>query len=280
MKFEFKRKFIQLTTALIYNANLKGFPTGEIYQGKLKGACVPGLNCYSCPGAIGSCPLGSLQVANMKLGDKLPYYVLGMLMVFGIVFGRIICGFLCPFGLIQELLHKIPSSKLKKNKITKLLSNTKFLILVLFVFILPVILQTPAFCKYICPAGTIEASFPLLAKNESLRLLTGTLFSLKVSVAVIIVISCVFVYRAFCRFLCPLGAIYALFSKVSVFGITVNHDNCTYCNKCIKVCPMDISEVGDRECIQCGKCMSSCNFDAIYWRGPKISKREDVANEN
>ena len=277
--FEFKRKFTQLTTALIYNANLKGFADGLIYQGDIKGMCVPGLNCYSCPGAIGACPLGSLQVSNMNIVSKFPFYILGLLIVFGLFFGRIICGFLCPFGLVQELLYKIPTKKIKKNRVTKFLSNTKFLILVLFVFILPVILQSPTFCKFICPAGTLGGAIPLLAKNEALRGLIGALFSLKMSILVIIVIGSIFIYRIFCRFLCPLGAIYALFNKISIFGIAVNEHNCTHCNKCIKVCLMDIDEVGGRECIQCGQCMSSCHFDAIYWKGMKNKEKENLINE-
>ena len=52
-----KRRWIQLASALIYNANLKGFGEAAIYQGKTKGVCVPGLNCYSCPGAIAAFPI-------------------------------------------------------------------------------------------------------------------------------------------------------------------------------------------------------------------------------
>ena len=54
------RRLVQLYAALLYNANLKGFIDGHIYSGNLKAVCVPGFNCYSCPGAIASCPLGSL----------------------------------------------------------------------------------------------------------------------------------------------------------------------------------------------------------------------------
>ena len=96
-----KRRLIQVYAALLYNANIKGFVNGRIYTGNTKYACVPGFNCYSCPGAVGACPLGSLQNALAASGTTAPYYVLGILALFGILLGRTICGFLCPVGLGQ-----------------------------------------------------------------------------------------------------------------------------------------------------------------------------------
>ena len=122
----FRRKCIQLASALIYNANIKGFRDASIYQGKLKGMCVPGLNCYSCPGASFSCPLGTLQNALSSIKYRIPMYIFGIFILFGLLFGRIICGFLCPFGLLQELLHKIPLPKVKKGRVTRYLSWLKY----------------------------------------------------------------------------------------------------------------------------------------------------------
>ena len=75
------RGLVQLYAALLYNANLKGFIDGHIYAGDLKAVCVPGLNCYSCPGAVASCPLGALQNALNAAGHTAPWYVLGLLAV-------------------------------------------------------------------------------------------------------------------------------------------------------------------------------------------------------
>ena len=181
-----KRKLIQLYSALLFNANLKGFKNGRIYQGKAKYVCTPGLNCYSCPGASGSCPLGSLQNALSESGKSAPYYVFGIILLYGIIFGRFICGFLCPFGLIQDLLHKIPTPKLKKNRFTKSLSYLKYVILVFFVIVLPLVYMLrdfplPAFCKYICPAGTLGGAVSLLAnpKNAGMFGMLGPLFTWK-----------------------------------------------------------------------------------------------------
>ena len=117
-----KRKLIQLYAALLYNANLKGFITGDIFKGDSKSVCLPGMNCYSCPGAIGACPLGSIQAALAESKTKAPTYVLGIILLYCIIFGRTICGWLCPVGLLQELLYKIRTPKLKKNRITRILS--------------------------------------------------------------------------------------------------------------------------------------------------------------
>lgn len=258
-----RRKIIQVICAILYNCNITGFAKGKIYQGDGKGVCVPGLNCYSCPGAAFSCPLGSLQTALLSSKYKFPYYILGMLLLFGVVLGRVICGFLCPFGLIQELLYKIPTKKLKKNKWTRRFSVLKYIILAVFVIGIPLFLAVPGFCKYICPAGTLEGGVFLVALDKRLQALAGGLFSWKMMVLAVVIISAVFIFRSFCRFLCPLGAFYGLFHKVSVMGMKVDEEKCNGCNACVYHCKLDVKQVGDRECVQCGECMDSCNKCAI-----------------
>ncbi|MDL2310611.1 4Fe-4S binding protein [Peptostreptococcaceae bacterium OttesenSCG-928-C18] len=274
-----KRKLTQLFVALLYNADVVNFTDKTINQAPTKGVCVPGLNCYSCPGAVGSCPLGSLQFAISKIPNKLPFYIVGTLLIFGGLFGRLICGFLCPFGFIQELLYKIPTPKFKKNSITRKLSVLKYIFLVLFIFVLPVILKSPTFCKYICPTGTIEAGIPLVILGNQFDHIIGFLFNWKLFLAVLTGLMCIIIYRGFCKFICPLGAIYSFFNRYSVFGITVNQHKCIHCSKCVKVCKMDIKEVNDRECINCGECISSCPTNAIHWKKIK-NKGENIIEEN
>lgn len=274
-----RRRLIQLISAVIYNANLKGFIKGEIFQGDIKGVCVPGLNCYSCPGAIGACPLGSLQNAIADTKYKLPLYIIGLLLLFGLFLGRTVCGFLCPFGLIQELLYKIPGKKVRKNRITKKLSFLKYVLLVTLVVIIPLLYGYPAFCKYICPAGTLEGGIPLVLLNEPLQNMIGLIFSWKVILLAGVIISSIFIYRSFCRFLCPLGAIYALFNKISLNGVTIDAKMCNNCDKCKRVCPMDIENVGDRECIQCGLCIEACHNKAIEWKRINFWKKERIKKD-
>ena len=281
------RRLIQVYSALLYNAYIKGFAEGEIYTGVLKNACVPGLNCYSCPGAISACPLGSLQNAISASADRPAFYVVGIILLFGMFLGRVICGFLCPFGLIQELLHKIPVNKLKKNKITQKLTCIKYVILSIFVVMIPLFFglrkqPLPAFCKYICPAGTLEGALMLMIHpdNADLRSLTGGIFYWKLAVLIAMVISCVFIFRAFCRFICPLGAIYSLFSKIALLGVRVDMNKCNNCGACVKTCQMDIKRVGDRECIQCGECIDVCPEKAITFKAGKLVLRgPDIAHK-
>lgn len=257
------RKLTQVITAVLYNCNLVGFASGKIYKGNIKAVCVPGLNCYSCPGAVGSCPLGSLQSALVTSKVGIPYYILGVLLLFGVLLGRFICGFLCPFGLLQELLYRIPGRKVKKSKVTKMLSYVKYIILLVFVLGFPIVLHIPGFCKLICPAGTLEGGVLLAILNESVRELLGGLFIRKMIVLIVILISAIFCFRSFCRFLCPLGAFYSLFHRISFVRMVVDETKCNHCGACESYCKMDISKVGDKECIQCGECMGVCHACAI-----------------
>lgn len=274
------RRLVQLYSALLYNAHLKGFAEGQIYTGPLKNVCVPGLNCYSCPGAVGACPLGSLQNAVAASADRPAFYVVGLLLLFGLLLGRVICGFLCPFGLLQELLHKIPTKKLKKSPLTRKLSWLKYGILIVFALAIPAWfalrrLPLPGFCKYICPAGTLEGAVMLLLHpaNTALREMTGGLFWWKFTLMVLILGACVFVFRAFCRFLCPLGALYSLLSRLALLGVRVDQERCVDCGACVRSCPMDIRSVGDRECVHCGNCIDICPTKAISFKAGKLVLR-------
>lgn len=276
-----KRRVAQLFSALIYNANLSGFFQGKIYQGAAKGVCVPGLNCYSCPGAVGACPLGSLQAAIGSPAKKFPFYVLGTLLLFGTLLGRMVCGFLCPFGLVQELLYKIPTKKLKKSRATRALSWLKYAVLAVFVVGLPLWylakngVGTPAFCKFLCPAGTLEGGIPLAAADARLRASLGALFNWKLAVLLAVGILSVFLFRPFCRFLCPLGAIYSFFNRVAVFGVRVQEDRCTHCGRCVRFCKLDVRSINDRECIRCGECVKVCPVGAVSMRRPSPARKEN-----
>lgn len=273
-----KRRLIQVYAALLYNANIKGYISGSIYTSETtKYVCVPGLNCYSCPGAVGACPLGAFQNALAESSVRAPYYVLGILALFGLMFARTICGFLCPVGLVQELLYKIRTPKLKKNRVTRVLSYFKYVLLVGLAIIVPLMyafrdVPLPGFCKYICPAGTLGGAIGLLINpnNADMFGMLGGQFAWKFSLLIAFIVASVFIFRFFCRFFCPLGAIYGFFNKIALIGVKVDKDNCTDCGKCVSVCKMDVRKVGDHECINCGECISVCPTQAIRWKGSQI----------
>lgn len=267
------RLVVQLVFTALTNGYVQGFVKGEIFRGKTKSVCVPGLNCYSCPGALGACPIGSLQAT---LGDrkyKFAFYVLGFLMIVGAIFGKLVCGWLCPFGLVQDLLYKIPFfKKLKKLPGDKFLKYLKYVILVVFVILLPLFAVDifgqgkPWFCEYICPSGTLGAGIPLAILNEGIRSVIGWLYAWKVAILAVIIFLSILVYRPFCRYLCPLGAIYGLFNPISLYRYKIDETKCTRCGACQKSCKIDIRAFetpNSTECIRCGDCIKACPHNAI-----------------
>ena len=275
---DIKRKIIQIAAFGFTNSRLGNFAKGKIYTGEWKKFCTPGLNCYSCPAATFACPIGAMQAVAGSVDYKLSFYVVGFLLAIGVIFGRFICGYICPFGLIQELLFKVP---VKKVKLPKWMTRIKYIILVVFVLLLPIMVTNylgmgdPAFCKYICPVGTLEGGIPLLSTHSELRQTLGGVFALKVTILAVVVIASFFVYRFFCKVMCPLGAIYALFNKISFVHMSYDKDKCIGCGKCANVCKMDVNPVKDcnsTECIRCGKCIEACPTSAIhYCTGQKIN---------
>lgn len=274
----------QVAFTALSNGYVQGFFQGKIYSGPTKYACVPGLNCYSCPGALGSCPIGSLQAVIGSRKFHLSLYVLGFLMMVGAILGKAVCGVLCPFGLVQDLLHKIPGvKKLRRLPSEKYLQWLRYVMLGLLVILLPMVVVdivgqgSPWFCKYVCPSGTLLGGIPLLAGNPALRGAVGWLFTWKIAILVVILVLSVFLYRPFCRYLCPLGAVYGFFNRFALYRFTLNEEQCTHCGACHQVCGLDIDPSktpNHSQCIRCGKCLDACPHGAICstWQKKKDKK--------
>lgn len=215
------RGWFQAGATLLTNIHLPNFAKGVLYQGKGKTVCVPGLNCYSCPGAAGACPIGSFQAVVGSSKFRFSYYITGILILLGVLLGRFICGFLCPFGWLQELLHKIPSPKCSTKRL-KPLRYLKYAVLLIMVVLLPALVVNemgmgdPFFCKYLCPQGVLEGAIPLSLTNAGIRAALGKLFSWKFCILLAVVVASVVFYRPFCKWLCPLGAFYAVMNRVSL----------------------------------------------------------------
>lgn len=281
------RGWIQAAATLLTNIHIPNLLKGKIYQGNVKTMCVPGLNCYSCPAATGACPIGAFQAVVGSSKFKFTYYITGFFILLGVLLGRFICGFLCPFGWFQDLLHKIPGKKLSTAKL-KPLRYLKYVILVVFVILLPAFVTNslgmgdPFFCKYICPQGVLEGAIPLALANSGIRAALGHLFTFKFTILALFIILSILFYRPFCKWICPLGAIYSLFNKVSFLKIQVDHKKCVGCQKCSRVCKMDVNVVdtpNHPECIRCGECMKACPTDAIcYHYG--FSTKKQAENKN
>ncbi len=273
------RRKIQLAAALLGNSYWLFLWRSPIYQGVLKKVCFPGLNCYSCPAAVTACPLGALQNAlaavrfSLAAGQvQLGLYVAGILGLIGSVIGRAPCGWLCPFGLIQELIAKVPTTK---HQLWRPFRGVRFALLAILVILLPVAVVDATgygqtwFCKLVCPAGTLEAGLPLVAMLPDLRGMVGPLFAWKTLLLLLILSGCLFIPRFFCRSLCPLGAIFGSFNRVSWLRLEFRERNCVKCRACYRVCPVGISffdgkdDINCTSCIRCLRCYNACPASAV-----------------
>lgn len=264
---------IQFLATLLTNIHLPNFFKGKIYQGSGKTVCVPGLNCYSCPGAAGSCPIGALQAVVGSSKFRFSYYITGFLILLGVLLGRFICGFLCPFGWFQDLLHKIPGKKFSTKKLRPL-RYIKYAVLLIMVLILPAVITNsagmgnPFFCKYLCPQGVLEGAIPLALADSGIRSALGSLFAWKSVVLITVIVLSILFYRPFCKWICPLGAFYSLFNRVSLFQMQVDESKCISCGKCQKACKMDVDVTqspNHPECIRCGACIHACPTQAVCY---------------
>ena len=273
-----RRPRYQAFFALALNAWIPSWFKGGIFQGGIKGVCVPALNCYSCPSAMGACPIGAMQTFfgglrfNLSVAQKkFGLYVAGLLATVGSAVGRLPCGWICPFGFFQELVHKVPSPKIK---IPHFLTYFRYVVLATTVVALPLLIVDQFgygqtwFCKWICPAGTLEAGIPLMLIKADLRPLIGFMYYWKLGLLALFLVWFALSRRPFCRTVCPLGAFWGLFNKASLFRMAVDDEKCTLCDKCTKDCPVEISiykSANSPDCVRCLKCVSSCKFGAISY---------------
>ena len=270
------RFWVQLISALLTNGYLKGFITGKIYTGVTKHVCVPTLNCYSCPGALFSCPVGAVQVilaggggldpsASHTIKERIfgilsgtPLFVVGFLTIVGGIFGRASCGWICPFGWLQDMLYSIPSRKIAAPKAMR---SLKYVFLLVTVVLLPLLwvdktgLSAPTFCEFICPAGTLEGGILLPLLNPDLRGMLGKLFAWKFFLLVAFLVLMVYFTRPFCSWICPLGAFLGPFNKVSVYQLGFAKDKCVHCGMCDRVCPTNLKVVDELDCNDCVRCL-------------------------
>jgi len=267
------RNWFQAGWFAFTNGYFRGYTNGKIYTGNTKALCVPGLNCYSCPGAVGACPIGALQAVLNNPSYKISLYVFGFLSLFGVLFGRLICGWMCPFGLVQDLLYKIKVKGKRKNLPGhKYLRYLKYVVLAVMVILLPMLivnqagLGQPWFCEWLCPSGMLLGGIPLTILNEGFRSAIGVRFMWKLFILLAVVFCSTWFYRPFCKYLCPLGAIYGFFNKVSTYRLVVDEDKCVKCGACQRACGMDIKtweNPNSMDCIRCGDCMRACPKEAI-----------------
>lgn len=232
------------------------------------------LNCQACEMATGACPVGMLQWSLMKM--EFPSLVLGVILLSGAIAGRAVCGWMCPFGLLSDVLDRI---SLKWFRLPAKLGYIKFLVLgfLFTAFLWPF----PLFCAYLCQSGTVFGLMPyylttgLPALKDALLQggWTTTMLGYHLFAALLFLVGTVLVSgRWFCRYLCPLGAAYGLFNYVSPLRVVHDEVACNGCGRCEGLCPMDVkTERGSfmdvTGCIKCGRCVKACGTGARRFSG-------------
>jgi len=261
----YRRRLSQLFFAVFLN-----FPL----LGQWKSLCVPILNCHSCPWAAFACPVG--VIGHLVSWSVFPFLALGTILLLGALFGRLLCGWVCPFGFLQDLLHKVP---IRKIHLPRRLSLLKYVVLVVMVVVVPLLIgvESNAFFCSLCPAATIQAVVPwgLMGGKNLIEIVAGTW--IRFVVLAIIVLLAMTSRRSFCRFLCPIGAFLALCNRFSVFSLRYAQNDCPRCKRCLKDCPMDVQiedferkgqttvVTAPSECILCLNCTKNCHKSSLRW---------------
>lgn len=253
---------VQLALAVLFNIGLFQVHT----------VCFPVFNCHSCPVSVFSCPIGVMgQFAGVGL---VPLTVIGVIAVAGLVAGRFLCGWACPFGFLQDLLHKVPYIKFS---IPPWMRFIKYGVLAVLVIGVPIFLTTDSslyFCR-LCPVATIESAVPWAIINGTTN---PTQLGIRLAILFAIVILVMGHRRFFCKVLCPLGACLSVFNRFGAVFPERKDTSCTECGACDKVCPMETTQGKKRtiaafervpeECISCLECKAKCPTEAIrLWGG-------------
>ena len=250
-----KRRYVQWFAALVTNS--------YFLAPYLKYVPCPSLNCYACPLANFACPIGTLQ--HFAVIGAFPFLLLGILFLIGALVGRWACGYLCPFGLFQDLLAKI---RRKKLDMPAWLGWGRYVSLFGVAIIIPALTGEPWFSK-LCPAGTLEAGIPyvlggifhvkLPGQPAQIFAMIGWLFYLKLAITAAVIAAAIFIKRPFCRFICPLGAIFGMFNRFSLLRITVDQHAHHQRADCRKLCPVDLDirkDEGSAKCVRCMQCIT------------------------
>ncbi|MBF0430014.1 MAG: 4Fe-4S binding protein [Fibrobacteria bacterium] len=259
------RVISQWLSFIIPNAYMGFLKTKKIYQGSLKSVCVPFLNCHSCPTSFFTCPIGAIQ--HFVTIHKIPFTVIGYLLAISMTVGAMACGWLCPFGLLQDLMYKIKSFKIT---IPNQLTSFRYFVLLFLIFLIPFFTQETWFSK-LCPMGTLQAGLPWIIWNPMMPVdnipavsasAIGTMFLIKL--VILLSFLCLFVIakRPFCRVICPLGAIMGFFNRFSLVRLQVDTGHCKDCNKCVGDCLVELNVSHDPNhsaCVRCLKCLKCEN---------------------
>lgn len=245
---------------------------------RLHNMCAPVFHCHACPLSTFACPIGI--IAQFSALHIFPFIAIGILIVAGILFGSLVCGWVCPFGFLQDLIGKIPTPKFDLPKWT---SSLRYVVLIGTVLAVPYFFGEghPLFICRVCPAGALESAVPNIAGQALAGQKIAWPNAVKLTILGLFLIGIFFVKRPWCRILCPLGAIFSLFNRVSAFFLRFNADECTNCEQCHKLCEYGIEperSPNDFRCVRCLECIR-CGPQALTFGSIFEQRHEKSANE-
>ena len=178
-----------------------------------------------------------------------------------VVGNKMICGWACPFGSLQELIYSIPIlKKIKQRKLPFLLTNTiragLFAAMMLFLFGIMGGRKGTVIYHYLNPFSLFNLDF------ETVSILLTVIFAS---------LGSFIVYRPFCQLICPFGFVSWIAERVSILRVRIDKNKCTECGVCIKACPLEAAKgrvYAKRwmaDCFSCARCLNVCPVDAIQY---------------
>ncbi len=235
--------------------------------------CGLAFHCHSCPLALLACPVGVL--AQFSALHVFPFLAMGTLLAAGAVVGSFVCGWACPFGLLQDLLAKMPFPKLR---VPARLGWMRFAVLAGLVVAVPYAFgeEHPLFFCRVCPAGAAEAALPNVARQALAGETIAWPGPLKLTILVVVLAGAMFAWRPWCRVLCPLGAVYALCNRFSLFFLRFHPERCAGCTECGSVCrgggrpQVRVDSLVCLRCLECQHCR--CISVAAAWQRPAAAE--------
>lgn len=214
----------------------------------------------------------SIIKGNFNFVTSLPYLTTMLVtIIVTIIFGRFFCGWMCSFGFMNDILYTI-SSKIFKFKFKVDPKTDRFLKLLKYVILIFILIFV-----WTLGISAINNLNPwnAFAQITNFKAAIFT-YALGFVVLTLIAIGAMFIERFFCRYLCPLGAVFSIVSKFKIFKINKPNEKCGKCRLCTNKCSMGIelykvNKVTSGECIACLKCLDVC---------PRKNTNLNVAGEN
>jgi len=221
-----------------------------------------------------------------------PYLALSIFMLFGSILGKTTCGWVCPFGLFQDLFRLIPLKKKKVSRPTNKTLSRIGLAVTIFILVMSFIIGLTYFntgsktsfgagkdmpYSTIDPASTLFGTLYYYLEWGMQSATFGQeigqwsfVFFLRIIIFVAVLVLIVLYPRAYCRWFCPTGVMLGLFSKYSLFGLRINKNRCASgCDNCEKACPTQVpilqfdKDITNKQCINCGECVDACKEGAL-----------------